>query len=224
MDNLECSLEDMSGALRFLETTNRRFGGSGVILRFLENCSKSWGPRETVTILDLGCGLADIPAAIAAWARKKGLRVRITGLEKVPQIAALAREHVRPHPEISILERDVFSLPGSEGNFDYVTASLFLHHMPQEKLPLLFQKVNALAKRGAAFSDLSRGPLGYWSVKALCALMGNRVVRHDGPLSVQRSFTIEELEALAGACGCPYLTARKEPFFRLSLSGEKDAG
>jgi len=47
------------------------------------------------------------------------------------------------------------------------------------------------------------------------------VVRHDGPLSVRRAFTVHELARLAAGLGLSYLQARQERPFRLSLAGEK---
>jgi hypothetical protein len=78
-----------------------------------------------------------------------------------------------------------------------------------------------LARRGIIISDLHRTLLSYSAVSLLSYLIGNKIVRHDGPLSVRRAFTIPELNDLARAAGLPYLQASIEPWFRTSLSGEK---
>jgi hypothetical protein len=78
-----------------------------------------------------------------------------------------------------------------------------------------------LAKRGIIISDLRRGRAGYWAVKLLSDAVGNAVVRHDAPLSVRRAFRAEELETLARQAGLSYLSARPQPWFRISLAGEK---
>jgi hypothetical protein len=55
----------------------------------------------------------------------------------------------------------------------------------------------------------------------LSALAGNVIVRHDGPLSVRRAFTLPELSRLVHELDLRYLRARRESPFRLSLAGQK---
>ncbi len=70
-------------------------------------------------------------------------------------------------------------------------------------------------------SDLLRSRASLWSVKLPCRLFGNAVVRHDGPLSVRRSFTTQELKNVAEKSRLSYLKVAEENWFRLSLAGEK---
>lgn len=219
MDGQILNRTEMEETLRFLQRTNRFFGGTSLILKHLERFGRTWKASDKIHILDIGTGLADIPAAIALWARRKGHRVHITGIEKVEQIAVLAREHVRRFGEIEIRTEDLLDM--NDGSFDYVLGSLLLHHIPEEAQVSFLEKCGRVARRGLLFSDLERSLAGYWAVKSASLILGNRVVRHDGPLSVQRSFTLPELERLARESGCSYLKARREPFFRVSLSGEK---
>ena len=208
--------------LEFLELTNRSFGGRGVVLGFLSRWLEGRNNRETpVRILDVGTGGADIPRAIALWARRRGLPVHITALELMPHIADIARKNTREFPEVLVRQEDFLRLPPGE-TFDYVTASLFLHHMPDESLVPVLRAFDRLARRGVIVSDLLRSLPAYWSVKTLSRLAGNRVVRHDGPVSVRRAFTTAELQELAGQAGLHYLKARRHPWFRLSLAGEKE--
>ncbi|MBI2118886.1 MAG: methyltransferase domain-containing protein [Elusimicrobia bacterium] len=221
MDTSVCTDQEMMGVLRFLKITNRYFGGCAVILKVLNGFSASWRATETIKILDVGCGLADIPIAIVQWAKSKNIKVEITGLELVPQIVSKAREHTKNFSNVRIEQRNIFDLNEEEESYDYCITSLFLHHIPSLKLPQVLRKLNRIAKRGLILSDLERSLLGYAAVTLLSCLIGNRIVWHDGPLSVQRSFTIRELKDLTHSLGLDYLKARKEPFFRISLAGEK---
>jgi 2-polyprenyl-3-methyl-5-hydroxy-6-metoxy-1,4-benzoquinol methylase len=207
------------GTLSFLALTNRRFGGNGVVLRRLDAWCARRPPTGPLTLLDVGTGGADIPVAVAAWARRRGIPVKITAVDLMPGIAAVAEENARRFPEIEVVCGDAFSLSG--GPWDVVTASLFLHHVPPAENATALKKLDGLARRGLIVSDLLRSAGSLAAVWALSRLAGNAVVRHDGPLSVRRAFTTEELSALAAAAGLPYLAARREPWFRVSLSGEK---
>ncbi len=221
MDTTPLSPRDTRGALGFLELTNRYFGGARAILRHLTSWSGRWPAEKTVRLLDVGTGGADIPRAIAAWARRTGRTVHITAIDLVPEIVALARARVGTDPMISIVERDVFALDPAEGRFDYVTASLFFHHVGGRTVETL-AALDRLATRGLIISDLARTPAALAGVWILSRLAGNAVVRHDAPLSVRRAFTRAELAQAATHAGLSYLRARPEGPFRVTLTGEKD--
>lgn len=221
MDTYECTDQEMLGALRFLKMTNRAFGGCAVILKYLNAFSASWKTAETIKILDVGCGSADISIAIAKWAESKKIKVEICGLELIPQIADFARKNTRAFPNIRIEQTDILDLDESKNSYDYVLASLVLHHIFSEHCPAVLEQFNRLSARGIIISDLERSWPAYAGIKFLSYLIGNRIVRNDGPLSVQRSFTVTELKDLAHSLGLDYLKAQKESFFRLSLVGEK---
>ncbi|TXH26339.1 MAG: methyltransferase domain-containing protein [Elusimicrobia bacterium] len=207
-------------ALRYLAFTNRRFGGARAILRPLSLWSRRWHPGEPVHLLDVGTGGADIPIAIAQWGRRRGFSLRITAVELPAPIAALAKEAARPCPELTVLPRDLRDMP-QELTFDYVTASLFLHHVPVGLRAEALRAMDRRARKGLVISDLRRGLLPYWAAGAASVVWGDSVLRHDSPLAVRRSFRKDELESLARETGLAYLRARKESWFRLSLSGEK---
>ena len=111
----------------------------------------------------------------------------------------------------------------SDETYDYVTASLFLHHVPPEKQIEILKLFDRIARRGILVSDLNRSFSGWISVGAASFLFGNHITRHDGPLSVRRAFTVAELGEMANAAGLSYLKAEREPWFRVSLTGEKNA-
>jgi 2-polyprenyl-3-methyl-5-hydroxy-6-metoxy-1,4-benzoquinol methylase len=207
------------GTLDFLTLTNRFFGGNAAVLDPL----KAWRPRWSgpVSVLDVGTGGADVPLALAAWARREGVPLRVTAVDLTPGIARLAARRARRFPEIEVRRADLFDVARSGETFDYVTASLFLHHVPEKDLVAALQAMDRLARRGLVVSDLHRRAAGYWAVTVLSRLAGNFVVRHDGPLSVRRAFRPEELDELARRAGLSYLKAEVLPWFRLRLAGQK---
>ena len=221
LDTLECGEEEMLKALRFHRMTNRYSGGNAVILGRLKKYSASWPKNQAIRILDVGAGLADIDLKMRDGAKGAGHRVEITALELVPQIANLAGRASGRFENLKILQGDIFSHPFEKGSFDYATTSLFLHHMPQERLKPLLLKLDEISSRGLILSDLNRSLAVYGAVTLLTRLAGDCISRHDGPLSVRRAFRPEELQRLADEAGLKYLQAKREPFFRLSLAGGK---
>jgi 2-polyprenyl-3-methyl-5-hydroxy-6-metoxy-1,4-benzoquinol methylase len=224
MDTAPTTEKSMAHALRFLKWMNQYFGGNAVVLKHFTQFSQNWKPNETIRILDIGCGLGDIPLALARWAAKKNFRLKITGLDLVPQIVAMAQKEVVAFPNITICQGNIFDWDAGPESYDYSTASLLLHHIANTALDPFFSKLKALTKRGMILSDLERSYSSYWGVSFMSYLLGNALVRHDGPLSVTRAFTLAELQNLAQRNQLHYLQAHKEPFFRISLSGEKNNG
>jgi 2-polyprenyl-3-methyl-5-hydroxy-6-metoxy-1,4-benzoquinol methylase len=223
MDTLPLSESEVRSTLRWLRLTNRHFGGTRTILRHLAAWSVGWPTNRTMQVLDVGTGAADIPAAIVGWAHRRGIPICVTAIDSAPPIAAAARTAVRDVPEITVEQRDLFELAATGRRFDVVTASLFLHHMHPERTADALAAIDRLAVRGVVISDLLRSPLTWAAVGALAWVTGNRIVRHDAPLSVRRAFRVHELGRLATFGGFPHLRVRREGAFRVSLAGWKVA-
>jgi ubiquinone/menaquinone biosynthesis C-methylase UbiE len=221
MDTVPLSAHVVDDTLGFLEFTNRRFGGTAIVLRALQQWCASWPAGRPVTLLDVGTGAADIPRALVSWARSRGVSLEVTGIDIAPDIVAAARERVRGAHGITIEQAGLSDLASAERRFDYVTASLFLHHVPPNRTGDALADLDRLATRGVIVSDLRRSPASLVAVGLLSTLAGNSVVRHDGPLSVRRAFTMDELARMAAELDLRYLRARQEGPFRVSLSGEK---
>ncbi len=220
MDTITLSPAVADRTLQFLEMTNRRFGGTAIVLRHLARWSAAWPPR-TITLLDVGTGAADIPAAVVSWAKASRLDVRVTAIDSAPGIAEAARARVAGVAEISVEQAALAAVAASGRRFDYVSASLFLHHVPPGELREALLAIDRLATRGVVLGDLVRSVAGLLAVGFLAAVAGNAIVRHDGPLSVRRSFTVDELSHLVSDLDLRYLRARREGPFRLSVAGEK---
>ncbi len=90
MDLPHADPAELHRALRDLARINRWFGGTRLVLRHL--APFLGGRGRPVRILDVGTGVADVPRAIARWARRRALAVEIEGLDHNDQILALARE------------------------------------------------------------------------------------------------------------------------------------
>jgi 2-polyprenyl-3-methyl-5-hydroxy-6-metoxy-1,4-benzoquinol methylase len=221
MDTEPLTVPVVDRTLWFLELTNRRFGGAAIVLRAFERWRSGWRAGQRIEVLDVGTGAADIPRAVLAWARRTGIDMTVTAIDSAPDVAAAAVERSRGVRGLSIEQASLEEVAASGRRFDYVTASLFLHHTPPDRTAAALAALDRLALRGLVVSDLRRSWLALAGVGALAYAVGNAVVRHDGPLSVRRAFTVGELRGLAAECGLDHLAARAEGPFRVSLSGEK---
>ena len=215
------SPRELRGLMGFLSFANNHFGGCRAILNVLNRWENRWQKGDTIHFLDVGTGGADVPLAIYHWANSRSYRVSITGIDKAPEIADFARKKVREIGDITIVHADVFDWAAAGHSYDYVIGSLFLHHIPDVQIPGMLRCWDRMARRGLIVSDLVRSPWAYAGVSLLLWIAGNPIVQNDGPLSVRRAFSRDDLERYRNLAVLPYLEVRHHLGFRWTLAGEK---
>ena len=112
-------------------------------------------------------------------------------------------------------------LPFSDRSFDVAMASLFFHHLSDEACVSVLAQMWRIAKRRVIINDLHRHAVAYFGIRSLTALFSrSRMVRHDAPVSVQRSFRPAELLNIAQRAGVPARVYRSFPY-RLVLVADR---
>jgi 2-polyprenyl-3-methyl-5-hydroxy-6-metoxy-1,4-benzoquinol methylase len=212
-----CVREELEGALEDLTLVNHYLGNGRAVLKHLAAMNVETAD-EGFTVLDVATGTADIPVTIAKWARRAGIRVGITAVDLDPLIINIARKRSEPYPEITLAVADGFDLPFAEKSFDYVLCSKTAHHFTDEQVLRMIKEVSRVARRGYVIVDLRRSWIAYLLIFLLTRLFSrNRLTRSDGPLSVLKAFTPEELAALASRNGTSVFRVSKEPFWLIVL-------
>ncbi|KTD01354.1 methyltransferase domain-containing protein [Fluoribacter gormanii] len=78
---------------------------------------------------------------------------------------------------------------------DIILLNLVCHHLNDEELVSLLIKANDTALKAVIINDLHRNFIAYWLYKIISpVLFRNRLITHDGLLSIQKSFTRTELD------------------------------
>ncbi len=212
--------EELEGALKDLAWINTYLGGWRVIRKELLPILKEF--PAPVRILDVGTGYADLPRAVVRWARRRKLAVEFECLDRSRQILELAIRASSIYPELRFQEGEAGALPYGDGEFDVVLTSLTLHHLEGEDLLSALREMYRVARRAVLVSELQRGPWSYHLTRICLGLISsNRLIRYDGPISVQRAFRVEELKALAESANWKKIRLSRYPFIRLALVGEK---
>ena len=199
----------LRGNLRDLERANRWLGGVDLSAHGIELLA---GGRDTLTVLDVGTGAADIPVALLARADRGGRRLRVTGVDSRPEVLAAAvarRPLLGATAGLELHVGDGRRLPFPDRSFDVVHASLLLHHLDPAAAVALLREMGRVARRGVVVNDLLRGRLawlGAWVLSRVATR--NRYTRHDAPLSVRRAYTVGELTSLIAAAGMRVEAAR----------------
>ncbi|CEG56174.1 methyltransferase domain-containing protein [Legionella fallonii] len=85
----------------------------------------------------------------------------------------------------------------SPDSSDVILLNLVCHHLEDEELITFLKKAVKSVRVGLIINDLHRNKVAYWAYKLLCPLFfRNRLIRNDGLVSIERSFTRQELAYL----------------------------
>jgi SAM-dependent methyltransferase len=225
MDLPDHDAEDLRRVLHELATINRLLGGTRALLGALAPRLARWPAGRPYAILDVGTGGADLPLAIVRLARRLGVSVRVTAVDRDPRTAAIAADHVREFPEVRVVRADAMELPFPDHSFDATTASLVLHHFREEPITRLLERLRALSRDVVIVNDLRRHAVPWRFIRLATRLARSHpMIRHDGPLSVLRGFTASELGTLARRAGAPsWRVVRRWPYrLVMTLPGTLD--
>jgi ubiquinone/menaquinone biosynthesis C-methylase UbiE len=186
--------------LRDLTRINRLTGGVSLSARAIRDLLPQGG-----TCLDVGTGAADIPVALLADARRRGVSLEVTatdGRQEVLEAALATRPALEFVPNLTLGLANGRRLPWPDATFDVAHASLVLHHLEPEDAVAFLAELRRVARHGIVVNDLARGRLAWLGGWLLThTLAASRYTRHDGPLSVRRAYTRPEMEGLLRRAG-----------------------
>jgi ubiquinone/menaquinone biosynthesis C-methylase UbiE len=173
------------------------------------------------SVLDVGAGSGELLRVATTWARETGRKARAVGLELNERSASAILEESREFPEISAVRGDAMKLPFDARQFDYVICSLFTHHFVEDQVVQILREMNRVARRRIIVIDLHRHPVAYLLYTTLGKIiLKNRLLRHDGALSIRRSFKADELMVLAKRAGLNRAGVTRHFPYRLVLNAQ----
>jgi 2-polyprenyl-3-methyl-5-hydroxy-6-metoxy-1,4-benzoquinol methylase len=182
-------------------------------LNFLARAAQA---SRRLRILDVGFGDGDTLRRIAGWAAAHGIEAELTGIDLNPRSALAAQAHGPAALPIRYLTGDYADLTG-EG-WDVVISSLVAHHMTRAELLAFLRFMEAHAQVGWLVNDLHRHRVAHlgWPLLAAVARW-HPIVRHDGHVSIARSFVPADWHQLLAEAGITGATVRRRFPFRLCV-------
>jgi SAM-dependent methyltransferase len=220
MDRPDADPNVLAASLAQVAAVNRWLGGTRALLAHLDVLL----PDNDATLLDVGTGSADLPRAIAAHRRGRGL-TRVIALDLHPVTLAVARDQNPAHPGLAFCQADALALPLPDGAVDVALLSMTLHHFDGDDQVAVLRELGRVARRGVLVGELERSWPAYAGARLLAATVWRRnaITRHDGPVSVRRAFTAAELAALARRARLRDVSVHRHPLFRLVLRARPPA-
>lgn len=207
-DDLVVNLNDMALANRFLGTSRH-------LVDYMEELLRCHQGADTLYWLDVGTGGANIPLVVAQWEGWRARRLQVVVSDLNWDVLAIARDNLRslrgPMVETPlIVQHDASRMPLGDGSVDIVSCCNTLHHLGYDRAVALLREAERICRLGFVIIDLRRSLINYVILRLLATLGGaeHRLSRHDGPLSVLRSFTGAELAMLVADAGVPSVKIR----------------
>jgi len=89
-----------------------------------------------------------------------------------------------------------------QNSFDIILSTLVCHHLTNDELVIFLQQAYLAAGTAVIINDLHRHRLAYWLYGLVSPLLfRNRLITHDGLISIRRGFTRVEWQRLLQQAG-----------------------
>lgn len=181
------TLDEYRDCLFQLDRVGRLLGGDRATFLAIESLT----PHPT-SILDVGCGGGIFTLRLA----KRYPQTKIVGIDISKEAIAFAQEQLyHSQPPLSNVQ---FLVPTSHEldsslQCDVIIATLVCHHLSDSALVSFLEQACKIAKQAVILNDLHRHPLASCGFGVIAPFVfRNRMILHDGLLSIRRSFTHQE--------------------------------
>lgn len=190
LDLPDIPFQDIQRNMYELDAINTLLGGHDITIRGIRKLAADAGELH---VCETGCGGGDNLRAIQRWADRKGIRLRVTGIDIKPECIRYARERNAELPGAEWIISDYRDVHFPEKP-DIIFSSLFCHHFNDAGVMEIFRWSAENSRLGFFMNDLHRHPLAYHSIGLLTKLFSKSyLVKNDAPLSVARGFSRNEL-------------------------------
>ena len=179
----------------------------------LDFLARAIAGRKTFRLLDVGFGDGDMLRRIARWAAARGIEAELVGVDLNPRSEQAARAH---GGDIRYVTGDYADL--ADEPWDVIVSSLVAHHMTRDQLVAFLRFMERHASAGWFVNDLHRHGFAHWGFPILATLARwHPIVRHDGTLSIARSYRPDEWPPILAEAGISAATVRRVFPFRLCV-------
>ncbi|HEY4110686.1 methyltransferase domain-containing protein [Puia sp.] len=181
-----------------LDFINTWLGGHAISIQGLASFAHG---RRRLHICEIGCGGGDNLRVLDRWCKKRGIDVRVTGIDSNPHCIEMARQRWKGD-NADWIHSDYRAVSFGGEKPDILFSSLFCHHFTDEELVPQLRWMDDQARVGWFINDLHRHPLAFHSIRILTRwFSASYLVKNDAPLSVLRGFNRQEWKRLLQQAG-----------------------
>lgn len=193
MDSREFSGKEMQNLLKDISTVNRFLGGNSITFKGLNRLLQNRNDTK-ITVLDVGCGDGTNLQKVVSYIEKKGIKTSGIGIDFNENILNEARYKNKFIRNLHFEKIDVLKQPDEIPRADVVVLSLFLHHLKDDEIIFLLNKISAKTKIGIIVNDLSRSKTAFLLFKLFnFFFLKTKTAAYDGLVSIARGFKRNEL-------------------------------
>jgi SAM-dependent methyltransferase len=191
-----CSYAELRDCLRSIASVNRTTRAYHPTLHWLDYVYRKlpWQSKP-LHIVDVGCGYGDVLRRVHDWAEEKRLPVTLTGIDLNQDAVRAAREATTPGTATFWWGNAYDFRPPQR--IDIIINSLLMHHLSGDGIVQLLKWMEGTARIGWFINDLHRQPIPYHFMRIASRFTSwHPFVKHDGPVSILRSFRREDWRTL----------------------------
>lgn len=147
-------------------------------------------PRDSYTIMDMGCGDGTMLGKVAAFYRNKPVHLELIGVDFNSKSIALAKENFKAYSNMRFLELDILAPEARELQCDILLCTLTMHHFDSTEIPIFLNRFVQLSRLGIVINDLQRSKVSYYLFRLYSLLfIKTKIAKHDGLVSIKKAFT-----------------------------------
>jgi len=198
---------EVADSLADLRMFNRSFGGVRTMSALIRAVAERRKLKE-LDWLDVAGGAGDVATLTTEALRRDGITVR-------PVVLDRALSHMNgSHLNVC---GDALALPFRNESFDVVGSSLFVHHLEPDEVARFVGEGLRVARHAFMINDLIRHPLHWGLAVAGRPIYRSRLTRHDGPASVRRAYTVDEIREILEQSRAAEISIKTFYLFRMGV-------
>jgi len=210
--------ESLRRNLKHLAGVSRWLGGERSIARHIRHVWET--PVRPRIVLDVGAGGADLSKRLLLrFGTRYGETLHLA-MDRQPAVARIAAAGLSPDQPVRVVIGDGVSIPPADRSVDVALSSTTLHHLDTPVAVRFVGELARVAREIVVVGDLERHLLALFGAHILARTWWRRSpYRFDGPISIRRSFTADELLDVGREAGLSNARVYRHFPFRLTLVG-----
>ncbi len=189
------TLQEYNQCLKYLCRINHLLGGFHASKRAFAQLKDPFH-----SVLEIGCGGGYFCHMLHRWFP----HAKIVGVDLSEEAISHSLQNLSKAEEkfVSFEIQKNKTLEYPDNRFDVVTTMLVCHHMSDEELVVFLKESVRICKKAVIINDLQRHFLAYVSFSIIAPILfPNRLIWHDGRLSIKRALRKKEWMLLLEKAG-----------------------